>query len=392
MRRPEMLTSLLDDFFKLSYGCMIEFLQIFGGKSGLFGSELKEYKHGRFVEMLRKYFNSELTYLCFIEEYTNMVSKWLEIFSCLVHILGSDKYYEILSGKVKLDRVINTSETDTCLLKFWIKNFLNPNLSDLEATCELVLEKSADALEMVSPFKGDSRKSFIGLVEKQVGDWLLLYDEVQNSLRNLTQSEDKNQIVSALTFVAQKFIGFFEKIKQTRKYIKISEEKLCHFVAGGFVDFPIVFKKLRENVAELFDHLMKMYEHVVNCFSNISTALWGEEAAQHKIEGFIKSGIVSGRFVSKKLSVKDLAFGLALARSELGQAQLASQGLYEKRTEISMMENNLPKIEGVQVLLNRVTRLLELRKKYLYKINDIMVDIQKVLQQSAEPEKPIFGV
>lgn len=391
MRRPKVIMSLLEDFFNLTHGCVVEFFRLLGGKSGRFGGGLKEYKYGQFGLTIRKYVNAELTYLCFLEEYANMVSKWFEVFSCLIDMLGSKEYHRILFGDVQLEEAIDTSEIDINFLKFRIRNFLNPSLSDLEEICGSLLEKSQNVLEQVNQMKVKSTKMLIKLIENQARGWLLLYGELQNSLQVLSQVEDKIQMVSTLTLIAQRCTNFFEKIKQTRKYMKVSNEVSCNFVYGGFIDFPSLSKKLREDMTELFNYLMKIFKHLVNCFLNILTTLWGEKAAQSKVEDFIKSKISAKELIPKNLSIKDLTFGLTLARSELGQAQLASQGLDEKRIAIDILENNLPKIEDLQILLNRITKILELKEKYLYKINDIMIDLQKILQQRTEPEKLIFG-
>lgn len=388
MRRPKVMKSLLEDFFNLTYGCMLEFFKLLGGKPGGFREEA--YKFGYVGLTIRKYFNSELAYLCFLEEYVSMVSKWFEVFSYLIDMLGSKEYHRILWEKVPLTEVINVSGIDVSFLKFSARNFLYPNLSDLEAICRSLLEKSKNFQEQVEWLKDKPSKLFMSLMENQARGWLILYEEMQSILHSLNQMEDKSQIVSNLTLIANKCISFFEMIKQTSKYVKVSDNTLMHFMKGGFVDFPDAFQKLRKDMTELSNYIMKIYEHLLNCFINISTALWGEKVALFKTENFIKNKIKAKGLLSKNLSIKDLTFRLALARSELGQAQLASQGADEKRIEIGLLENHLPKIEGVQVLLNRVTKILEIREKYLYKLNDIMVDLQEILQKSTESEKPIF--
>jgi hypothetical protein len=210
MRRPKAITSLLEDFFNLTYGCIVEFLQLLEGKSGRFESEFREYEYGQFDVIIRNYFNSELTYFCFLEEYVKMVSKWFEAFSCLVDTLGSGEYHRILLGEAELGEVINTSEIDVNFIKFRVKNFLNPNLSDLETICGLLLEKSKNVLEAVNPLEDAPYKMFVGLIENQARGWLMIYEEVQNLLQSLIQVEDKSQIVSMLTLIAQKCINFFE--------------------------------------------------------------------------------------------------------------------------------------------------------------------------------------
>nr|MDO8082123.1 hypothetical protein [Candidatus Freyarchaeota archaeon] len=393
MESPEKITSLLKDFFNLTYGCMVEFYQILEGKSGLYENELKEYKYGQFGVIIRKYVNSELTYIYFLEEYIKMFSKWFEAFSSLVDTLGSREYHRILLGEVELQEVINISKIDINFLKFRIKNFLNPNFSDLETTCRLLLQKSKSVLEEeIDHLKTGSSKRFTELIENQARGWLMVNEEVQNSLQSLTQVEDKSQIVSTLTLIAQKCVDFFEKIIEARKSIKISDEDWAHFIAGDFIEYSSRFKKLREDMTQLFNYMIKTYEHLANCFFHIFNALWGrEEVALSKIEDSIKSKIPAEGLVPKNFSIKDLAFGLSLALSELGQAHLASQGSEEKKIAIDIVATAFPKSEGLQVFPNRIMRLLELKEKYLYKINDIMIDMQKLVQQNAEPEKPIFG-
>lgn len=391
MRRPKAIMGLLEDFFNLTYGCMFEFFQLVEGNSGRFEREFRDYKCGQFGVIVRNYVNSELIYSYFIEEYLKMVSKWFEAFSRLIDTLGSGEYHRILLREVELGEVVNSSEIDINFLKFRIKNFLNPSLSDLETICRLLLEKSKDVLEEVNPLKPKSSKRFIELIENQARGWLVVYEEMQSSLQSVTQVEAKSQIIFTLTLIAQKCIDFFEKIKEAKKSLRVSDGDWEHFIAGGFIECSDRFKKVREDMTELFNYLIKTCDHLVNCFFNILTALWGrEEVAQSKIEDFIKSKISTEGLVPKIFSIKDLAFGLALARSELGQAHLASQGLEEKKLAIDIVAKEFPKSEGLQVIPNRIMRIFELKEKYLCKIDDIMIDIQKMVQQNAESEKTAF--
>jgi hypothetical protein len=391
MEGPEKLMNTLKDFFNLAFRCMVEFHKLGEGKSELQDSEFKEYTYGQFGVIIRNYAKSELTYVSFLEEYEKMVSKWLEAFSGLVGTLGSREYHRILLKGVELGEVIYTSEIDVNFLKFRIENFLNPSLSDLETICGLLLEKSENVLEEVNRLNAKPSHRFIELVENQARDWLMVHEEVQIFLERITQIEDKSQIIFALSMITRKFIDFFEKINEARKFVKISDENWEHFVAGGFIEFSDQFKKIKEDMIQLFDYIVKIYEHLDNCFLHILAVLWGREVAQFKIEDVVKSKIPAEDLVPKIFSIKDLAFALALARSELGQAYLASQGLDEKMMAMDMVANQFPMSQGVQDFRNRITGLLEMREKYLTKINDVIIDIQKMIQQNVESEKLIFS-
>ena len=93
--------------------------------------------------------------------------------------------------------------------------------------------------------------------------------------------------------------------------------------------------------------------------------------------------------IPKNFSLEDLAFGLALARSELGQARFVSQVLDEKRKSIDIIANYF-RSEGFKDFYNRTIKNVELRKKYLNKIDDIMIDIQNLVQKNYKLVKHIF--
>lgn len=319
MGSPEKITSILNDFFDLTFKSIVELHQKDGGRFGLRESELKEYKYDQLGVRIRKYVEAELTYISFLEEYAKMVSKWLETFSYLVDMLGSREYNRILSREVELWEVINPSALDITFLKFMVKTFLNPNFSDLETICGLVLEKSKKAVEEVNHHNPASSKKFIELIKNQSRDWLVINEEVQICLQSIPQVEDKSQILFTLTMIAQKFILFFEKITETKKAIKDSDENWKNFVEGGFIEFLEHFKKIKDDIIELFECLIKTHEHLLSCSLHILSALWGREVAQSKMEDFVKSKIPVEGLMPKNFSIKDLAFGLALARSELGQ-------------------------------------------------------------------------
>lgn len=389
MESPEKIMGLLKDFFDLIFKCIIEFYQNYEGTPGLYVSGLEDYTYGQFGVRIRNFVKSVSEYIHFIEEYVKLVLKWFEVFSYLIDALGTQEY-RILFRQVSLEEVINTTGMDIQFLKFRIKNFLNPTLSDLETICRLLLKKSEDIREEITNLKFELSESFLELVENQTGVWLDIHKEVQSTLNSAIQLEDKSEIIRVLTLIVQKFIDFFKKISETKEFLNVPDENWERFVEGGFVEFFDRSKKLKEDAIEYFEHMIKAYEHAQNCFLYILAVLWGtEEEARLKIEGYVKSEIPFEDLIPKNFSLEDLAFGLALARSELGQARFVSQVLDEKRKSIDIIANYF-RSEGFKDFYNRTIKNVELRKKYLNKIDDIMIDIQNLVQKNYKLVKHIF--
>ncbi len=384
----EKILRLLKDFFDLISKAIIEFYQNYEGTLGLHVGGFKNYTYGQFGLRIRNYLKSVFKYINFIEEYVKLFLKWFEIFSYLIDAVGT-RDYRVLLREVALERVINTTGMDIQFLIFRIKNFLNPNLMELETICESLLKESKNIREEITNLNSEFSTNFLELVENQTGSWLDIYKEVQSLLNSAIPLEDKSKIMRILTLIVQKFIGFFKKIVETKEFLNVPDEYWERFVEGGFLEFFDKFEKLKEDTIEYFEHMVKAYEHAANCFLYILTMLWGtEREAQSKIQSYVKSEISFEELIPENFSLKDLAFGLALARSELGQARFVSQVLDEKRIAIEVIANYF-RSEGFKDFYNRTLKNVELRKKYLDRIDDIMIEIQRLVQL-AESERTIL--
>ncbi len=389
MGPPEKIVSLLKDFFDLISKCIIEFYQNYEGTLGLHTSEFKNYTYGQFGAKIRNYVKSVFEYIHFIEEYVKLVLNWFEFFSCLIGVFGT-REYKILLREVALEEVIKTTRMDIQFLKFRIKNFLNPSLSDLETICRLLLKKSKNIRKEILNLNSELSSSFLKLVENQTRGWLQIHQEVQSSLKSAMQLEDKSKIVTILTSINRKCIDFFEKIRETKEYLNIPDEYWEHFVKGGFIGFFERFKKIKEHVLEYFKYMIKAYEHASDCFLYTLTLLGGtEEEARFKIQSYVKSEIPFEDLIPKNISLKDLAFGITLARSKLVQARLVSQILDEKRIALDILVNFF-RSEGFKGFYNSTMKNVELRKKYLNKIDDILIDIQKLIPGNNKHENHIL--
>lgn len=380
MEAREKVKSLLMDFFSLITRYIIEIYQTYniGSKSSNCG--LGDYTYGQIVEKTRNMHWSIFAYVCFIEGFVNGVIKWFEFFSSLVKALGINEYYRILHRNVKLEEVIEESSIDVSFLKFQIRNVLNVIFQDLKSIYMLLLDEAKNVRENIAYFRSESSERFVKLVVNQARSWLDIHDEVNSLLQSVIKEEDGSVCIKTLIMVVNKCIDFFEKISETRAFIKIPDEVWENYMAGDFVELFEQFKVLKEDIIKFFEYAIKVYEYASRCFLQVLVMLWGtEEEARHKLELLVKSEITVEDLIPDDFSLKDVEFGLNLAIFEWDQARFAGQVLNEKRGAIELIAKYVT-TEEMQNLYRGIMKRFELRNKYRKEIYDKMLEIQNTIR------------
>jgi hypothetical protein len=382
MKNLGKIKSLLADLFSLITGYIIEIYKIDKGVSKLSNGKPGDYTYGQLVVRIRNLNMSAFAYVLFIEDFVKGIIKWFEFFSSLVSTLGTKEYYRILYRKVKLEEAIDESRVDLTFLKFQIKSVLNTSFHDLKSIYSSFLEESKSVREAIAYLNSESSERFVELVESQAKGWLDINDDVYGSLQSVIKEADESICIKTLTMVVNKCIDFFEKILETRVFIKIPEEVWENYMAGDFMELFERFNELKEDLIKYFEYTTKTYEHSAKCFIQILTMLWGtEEEARYKLELLVKSEIAVNDLIPENFSLKDLAFGLTLAIFELDQARLASQVVEEKRVAIELIANYVTS-KDIQNLYTRTIKRSEARSKYQKEIYDRMIEIQNAVQET----------
>jgi len=385
MENLEKVKSLLVDYFSLITRCIIEIYQTYEGRSKLSKGIPEDYTYGQIVEKTRNLNRSTFAYICFIEEFVNGFIKWFEFFSSLVRVLGANEYYRILYRKAKLEEVVDESRIDVSFLKFQIRSVLNTSFQDLKSIYNSLLERSKGVRENIAYLRSESSERFVETVENQARGWLDIHDEIYGSLQFIIKEEDESICIKTLTMVIDKCIDFFEKIRETRAFIKIPEEVWKNFMADDFVELFELFKEIKEDVIKFYEYATKVYEHASKCFLQVLTMLWGtEEEARHKLELLVKSEITINDLIPENFSLKDIEFGLTLAIFEWDQARLAGQVLNEKIGAFELIAKYVI-TDDMQNLYMGIKKRFELRNKYRKEIYDKMIEIQNTIHEIMKP-------
>nr|MDO8082122.1 hypothetical protein [Candidatus Freyarchaeota archaeon] len=373
------------DYFSLITRCIIEIYQTYEGRSKLSKGIPEDYTYGQIVEKTRNLNRSTFAYICFIEEFVNGFIKWFEFFSSLVRVLGANEYYRILYRKAKLEEVVDESRIDVSFLKFQIRSVLNTSFQDLKSIYNSLLERSKGVRENIAYLRSESSERFVETVENQARGWLDIHDEIYGSLQFIIKEEDESICIKTLTMVIDKCIDFFEKIRETRAFIKIPEEVWKNFMADDFVELFELFKEIKEDVIKFYEYATKVYEHASKCFLQVLTMLWGtEEEARHKLELLVKSEITINDLIPENFSLKDIEFGLTLAIFEWDQARLAGQVLNEKIGAFELIAKYVI-TDDMQNLYMGIKKRFELRNKYRKEIYDKMIEIQNTIHEIMKP-------
>jgi hypothetical protein len=381
------LRRLLKRYFRLIADYSKELYSVDDGFTKQTEKEFKQYKTNLVLEVIQQSTTSLSQFISFLDTLVNALNLWFEFFFSIINSLGTQQYYDIIRGKVRLEEIVKHEKVDLHFLRFNVENsvaFIYPKIKELFS---VLLSEVKDMLSILKTIKSEVAEQFINELEETLKKWLASEENLYCIIEGALQDQSVNS-VNKIISLANYLIDFARNFLHCIGYISPSIKAGGEYELDDFVKVLERIKGIQKDLTLILDFRREAYEHSEKFNEQIPIALWGDrETALKKFEAFARFELKTDKLIPENVSAEDLAFGLVQAKAELNivsnAIEMEKEKIYALKAAADLLESPILKI-----LYQGILKRIKITKKYiqlLYQnLDDLQRETQKVLESKGQ--------
>ena len=388
LKLTDRIQSLLVEFFKIMLDMGNALYEASEGVLMGVIKDWKEYRYGVFTELVSVTNLSVSTFVSFFEVYIKGMREGFEFLCELMKIVGVENFRDVFRGRVDLKSAIRVSEIDADILKFQLQSVLEYLLPRLKDLSNQIYQKSRELSDSAKFIESEVVENFKTSVENLSGKWVNLIKKMYSNSELIFKEEDPSKCVNLTVQIIESGVSFALGVWQTIKLTPLYERDWMNYHIEEIIESAEKFSEIKRDIDILAKCREKTFEHGVNCFIVILNTLWGSgKIARRKVEKIIRMFLPEEEraegvkeLIPKKISLEDLSFALALARSEFDLSKRAAKRVLEKVEALHLAAEWL-RSPILQRLYETTIKRLEVKEKYEEKLLEILLELQKLTEK-----------
>lgn len=381
------LRRLLKRYFRLIADYSKELYSVDDGFTKQTEKEFKQYKTKLVLEVIQQSTKSLSQFILFLDTLVNALNLWFEFFFSIINSLGTQQYYDIIRGKVRLEEIVKPEKVDLHFLRFNVENsvaFIYPKIKELFS---VLLSEVKGLLSILKTIKSEVAEQFINELEETLGKWLASEENLYRIIEEALQDQSVNSVDKIIS-LANYLIDFARNILRCIGYISPSIKAGGEYELDDFVTVLERIKGIQKDLTLILNFRREAYEHSEKFNEQIPIALWGDrEMALKKFEAFARFELETDKLIPENFSAEDLAFGLVQAKAELNivsnAIEMEKEKIYALKAAADLLESPI-----LEILYQGILKRRKIAKKYiqlLYQnLDDLQRETQKVLESKGQ--------